>query len=166
MDKTEKCEIIDLKIFPHRFLKVETSEKLLNKIYSLDGMVRVIVKGPSLPAMVSYGPARGEQVNHSDRKVIIVNEESMQLRLKVGEIIISVSYPELEIFMEKLDKLLNDIMPCKYDLFMGIFSKTNVTISDYLKYGRGFETKIDQRLIGMVDPSAKSSETIKMVNKI
>jgi methyl-coenzyme M reductase subunit D len=66
----EKCEIIDLKIFPHRFLKPETAEKVLNKIFELDGLIRGIVHGPSLPKTVYYGPARGTPVNHQYRKSI------------------------------------------------------------------------------------------------
>ncbi|PKL66141.1 MAG: methyl-coenzyme M reductase operon protein D [Methanobacteriales archaeon HGW-Methanobacteriales-1] len=165
MEKNEKCEIIDIKIFPHRFLKAETSEKLLNAIYEVDGMARVLVRGPSLPEIVGYGPARGSPVNHSERKLIKINEESMRLRLNVGEILISVFYSKLDSFMEKLEKILETNVPCKYDLFVGMFTKTTVTISDYLKYGCCFEDQIDKRLIGMVDPSARASDTIKIINK-
>jgi methyl-coenzyme M reductase subunit D len=32
-----------------------------------------------------------------------------------------------------------------------------------MKYGEGFEDKIDSRLIGLVDPNAKSSETVRYI---
>ena len=64
-------KVIDIKIFPHRYLKPKTSEKVLNASYDLGkDIIRVIVHGPSLPKYVYYGPARGMPVNHSDRKVI------------------------------------------------------------------------------------------------
>ena len=46
-DEDEVCEIIDIKVVPYRFLKPETSERVLNRIFELDGIVRGIVHGPS-----------------------------------------------------------------------------------------------------------------------
>ncbi|WP_405316021.1 hypothetical protein [Methanobrevibacter sp.] len=36
-------------------------------------------------------------------------------------------------------------------------------MSDYLKYGNSFENHIDKRYIGLVDSSARSSETVKVI---
>ncbi|WP_366925526.1 methyl-coenzyme M reductase operon protein D [uncultured Methanobrevibacter sp.] len=159
----EVCEIIDIKIVPYRFLKPETSEKVLNEIFELDGIIRGIVHGPSLPKTVYYGPARGTPVNHQYRKKINVKGQDIDLRLLIGEIILTVNVKLLNDIMESIEKILDETLSFKYILIIGIFTKTQITVSDYLKYGTNFENVIDERYIGMVDSRTRSSETIKMI---
>jgi len=158
-----EIKAVDVKIFPHRLLKAQTTEKLLNSIMNLEGILRVLVNGESLPRVVGNGPAKGTIVNHEDRKVIKVKEENFELLVSVGEIIVTVNYEELNSFKEELEKILSETLKFKYDVSVGIFTKTNITVSDYMKYGLGFDESIDPRLIGMVDPSAKSSETVRLI---
>ncbi|MDI9618445.1 methyl-coenzyme M reductase operon protein D [Methanothermobacter sp.] len=151
---------VDLKIFPQRLLKPETVEKLLNSIYELEGIVRVLVHGPSIPDRVYYGPARGTEVKHSDRKKIKVRGEEVELRVKVGEVIVGILPEALEENMDKIDEILKEALPCPYKVFIGAFTKKDITISDYLKYGLNFEDKIDPRIIGMADPSSRVKDTV------
>jgi len=154
---------IDVKIFPYRRLKPETTEELLNSIMKFGGILRVLVNGNSLPKIVGYGPAKGTPVNHGDRKVIKVKKSNFELFVSAGELIITVKYEELDSFMEKLEKLLESTLSFKYDVTVGVFTKTNVTVSDYLKLGLNLEENIDPHFIGMVDPNSKSSETVKLI---
>ncbi|MBE2900266.1 methyl-coenzyme M reductase operon protein D [Methanothermobacter thermautotrophicus] len=151
---------IDVKIFPQRLLKPETVEKILNRIYELEGIVRVLVHGPSIPDRVYYGPARGTEVNHSDRRKIKVRGEEVELRVKVGEIIVGILPEALEEKIETIEEILDEVLPCSYKVFIGAFTKKDITISDYLKYGLKFEEKIDPRVIGMVDPSSRMKDTV------
>ena len=162
-DEDEVCEIIDIKVVPYRFLKPETSERVLNRIFELDGIVRGILHGPSLPKTVYYGPARGTPVNHQYRKSITVKGQNIDLRLLIGEIILTIDVKLLNEIMESIETILDGTLNFKYILMIGIFSKTQITVSDYLKYGTNFESSIDERYIGMVDSRARSSETIKMI---
>ncbi|MBI5680577.1 MAG: methyl-coenzyme M reductase operon protein D [Methanobacterium sp.] len=159
----EEIKAVDVKIFPYRRLKPETTEKILNGIMEYDGILRVIVNGNSIPKIVGYGPAKGTQVNHKDRKVIKVKKDSVELRVSVGELIITVNYENLELFLEKLQNLLENTLNFEYEVSTGIFTKTNITVSDYLKLGYGFENSIDPRIIGMVDPNSMSRDTIKLI---
>lgn len=163
MDESKKINVIDIKIVPNRFLKPKTTEKILNKIYTLEGPQRVLIHGPSLPAKVFYGPGKGNIVNHTDRKEIDVKGNSIELRVSVGEIVITVDISKFNDFMDELTPILQDDMPCDYSLFVGIFTRTKTTISDYLKYGDNFESVIDNRYIGLVDSRRKSSETVKVI---
>lgn len=165
IEKNEKINVIDVKIFPYRFLKPKTAEKILNKIYELKGNIRVVVHGPSLPKKVGFGPAKGLDVNHKDRTHINIQGTQVNLKLNVGEIIVTVDLSEFNKFMEELELILNEYMPCEYIGMIGIFTKTTATTSDYMKYGEGFESLIDKRFIGMVDPNARSSETIEIINE-
>ena len=159
----EEIKAVDVKIYPYRRLKPETTEKILNGIMEYDGILRVIVNGNSIPKLVGFGPAKGTQNNHEDRKVIKVKENSVELRVSVGELIATVKYDDLDSFLEKLQKLLKDTLSFGFEVSTGIFTKTNITVSDYLKLGYGIDNSIDPRLIGMVDPKAKSQDTVKLI---
>ena len=50
----DEINVIDIKIYPNRFLKPKTTELLLNKICGLEGYVRFLIHGPSLPKKVFY----------------------------------------------------------------------------------------------------------------
>jgi len=153
----------DVKIFPHRILKPQTTETILNEVMVLDGVLRVLINGESLPTIINYGPAKGLPVNHTDRKTISVKGNDVPLKVSVGEIILTVQLDNLEDFVEKVDEILENTLNFGYDLKVGVFTKNRTSVSDYMKYGVGFEDKIDSRLIGLVDPNAKSSETVRYI---
>ncbi len=159
----EEIKAVDVKIFPYRRLKPETTEKILNSIMEYDGILRVMMNGNSIPKVVGYGPAKGTQVNHEDRKVIKVKSDSVELRVSVGELILTVKYENLDLFLEKLQNLLEDTLSFGFEVSTGIFTKTNITVSDYLKVGYGIDNNIDPRFIGMVDPKSKSQDTVKLI---
>ncbi|MBE6493188.1 MAG: methyl-coenzyme M reductase operon protein D [Methanosphaera stadtmanae] len=164
--ETEDLEIIkatDVKIFPDRILKPATTEILLNQILALDGILRVLINGDSLPDVAMYGPAKGTKVNHTDRKTINVKGNDVPLRVSVGEIILTVNLDNLEDFVEEVNEILDQTLNFGYDLKVGIFTKTRTSVSDYMKYGKDFEDRIDARLIGLVDPNAKSADTIRYI---
>ena len=163
MDESETINVIDIKIVPNRYLKPDTTEKILNEIYNLDGQQRVLIHGPSIPLKVFYGPGKGHVVNHTDRKEITVKGHPVELRVMVGEIVITVDVSRFNDFMDGLQEILDGHMPCDYSILVGIFTRTKSTISDYLKYGNNFENVIDDRYIGLVDSRAKTCETVKVI---
>ena len=163
MDESDKINVIDIKIIPNRYLKPNTTEKILNDLYDLEGQQRVLIHGPSIPLKVFYGPGKGHIVNHTDRKEINVKGNPIELRVMVGEIVITVDMSKFNEFMDGLESVLESHMPCDYSLLVGIFTRTKSTISDYLKYGNNFENVIDDRYIGLVDSRAKTSETVKVI---
>lgn len=163
MSESEQINVIDIKIIPNKYLKPDTTEKILNELYELDGQQRVLIHGPSIPLKVFYGPGKGHAVNHTDRKEINVKGNVIELRVMVGEIIITVDMSKFNEFMDNLEDVLENNMPCDYSLLVGIFTRTKSTISDYLKYGNNFEDVIDDRYIGLVDSRAKTSETVKVI---
>jgi methyl-coenzyme M reductase subunit D len=163
MGESEKINVIDVKIVPNRYLKPDTTEKILNELYELDGQQRVLIHGPSIPLKVFYGPGKGHVVNHTDRKEINVKGNTVELRVMVGEIVITVDMSKFNEFMDGLEHILESNMPCDYSLLVGIFTRTKSTISDYLKYGNNFEEVLDDRYIGLVDSRAKTSETVKVI---
>lgn len=163
MEESEKINVIDIKIVPNRYLKPDTTEKILNDIYELDGHQRILIHGPSIPLKVFYGPGKGHVVNHTDRKEINIKGNPVELRVMVGDIVITVDISKFDDFMDDLLAILDEKVPCDYSLMVGIFTRTQSTISDYLKYGNNFESVIDERYIGLVDSRARTSETVKVI---
>lgn len=161
----EKLEVIDIRIYPSRILKPETTEKILNLIYEWDSLVRVILNGPSVPKIVGFGPAKGLPTNHSDRKKISVIDNDLELQVKVGEIIATVLVSDINDYLAILDSSLPEIIDFSYEINVGVFTKSETTTSDYIKFGTNFEKDIDSRLIGMYDPRSVSSETVKMIDR-
>jgi len=159
----EVIKATDVKIFPDRILKPTTAEKILNYVLELDGVLRVLINGERLPTVVTMGPAKGAPVNHTDRKTINVKGNDVPLQVSVGEIILTVQLDKLDDFVEEVNKFLEETLNFGFTITTGIFTKTSSSVSDYMKYGEGFEGNIDSRLIGLVDPNTKSSETIRYI---
>lgn len=153
-------KMIDVRIFPMRLLSPTTVEKLLNKIYNLNGIIRIMVHGPSIPEKIYYGPAKGLKVDHTDRKVIKIRGKPIELRVKVGEVIVTISEEKFEENLEKLDEITKGTLKCQYKILIGSFTKKDVTVSDYIKYGSNFENKLDKRLVGLADPNTKLEEAV------
>lgn len=159
----EQIKAIDVRIFPHRRLKPETTEKILSELLDLEGVLRFLVNGESLPNIVGYGPARGTSVNHPDRKIITVKGKEVELLVSVGEIVVTIRHENLEDFVEKTKAILEETLNFGFDVGVGVFTRTKTTVSDHLKIGYGIEDDIDPSLIGLVDPKTNSKETVKLI---
>ena len=159
----EPIKATDVRIFPHRRLKPETTEKILNELLDLEGVLRFLVNGESLPKIVGYGPARGTSVNHPDRKIITVKGKEVELLVSVGDIIVTIRHENLEEFVEKTKSILEETLNFGFDVRVGIFTRTQTTVSDNLKVAYGIEEDFDPSLIGLVDPKTNSEETVKLI---
>ena len=159
----EPIKAIDVKIFPHRRLKPETTEKILNELLELEGAIKFLVNGESLPNIVGYGPARGTSVNHPDRKIITVKGKKVELLVSVGEIVVTIKQENLEEFVAETKNILEKILNFGFDVKIGLFTRTKTTVSDYLKLDYGIEENFDPSLVGMVDPKTNSKETVKLI---
>ncbi len=139
--KYSQCRIV-----PARFLKPETAERLLNGIVRVEGVRRIVVNGPRLPATVPYGPARGKPNPHTDRKVIHVGDQDVELQVQAGMIILEIMddscIPELR---KVCDEVFTDL---SYVLEEGRFMKASPSLTDYAKYG----PDADMEIVGLVDP--------------
>lgn len=162
-ETAELLKVRDIRIFPHRFLKAQTTEDILNQIYDLDGIVRVLIHGPSIPKTVTFGPAKGLAVNHDQRRSIGVHGSKIDLRVAVGEIIITVEMEKSDEFLSRLKSILDGTLSFGYQLDIGKFTKSQPSTSDYMKYGSNLDALKDSRCCGMVDMGAKSSDSINFI---
>ena len=142
------------RIVTERLLNPETTERLLNQICSVPGVRRMVLNGPRLPAIVTYGPAKGLANPHTMRKTIHVGDEELELQVHVGTILLE---------LENRDVIPALQAACKpvftdYSFYIqeGRFMKTDPSLSDYCKYG----PDADKTIIGLSDPSSKSRPII------
>lgn len=149
-----------LRIVPMRFLNPETVEYLLDLLLKLGGIRRLVLNGPSIPATVPYGPARGTENSNTYRRTILVCGEEYMLGVQVGTIILELEdssmIPDIK---EVCDEVFADKFP--YGITEGIYMRSNMTTTDYAKYG----IVEDARILGMTDPKSKQRPIILQGNR-
>ena len=144
---------LQYEIFPQRMLNPARAQELLNRLEKIKGITRVLIQGPKLPLMVPYGPGKGAPVDHSDREIIQVTDQVMELQVKVGRIRLE---SERDV-MEEIRTLCEDVFPFPFELKEGIFLRRKATVSDYVKYGPD-ELVEDKSIYGMTDQSQSASD--------
>lgn len=144
-----------LRITPTRFLNPETTEELLDKIFTCGGIRRMVLNGPNLPVTVPYGPARGAPNPHTYRRIIKVAGEDFDLHVHVGDILLELEDEAVvPAIKDVCDAVFADKFP--YGIRQGRFMRSNFTLSDYAKYG----VVDDDRILGMSDPKSKQRPII------
>jgi methyl-coenzyme M reductase subunit D len=142
------------RIIPGRFLNPETTERLLNQVVSVPGILRMVLNGPRLPATIPYGPAKGLDNPHPMRKTIKVGDQELELQVHVGTVLL-----ELE-SRDVIPALQTAIEPVFTDLTFriqeGRYMKTEPSLVDYCKYG----PNADKTMLGLADPNSKSRPII------
>lgn len=142
------------RVVPLRMLKPETSERYLNEIVKVEGIRRMMVNGPSIPAVVPYGPARGSPNPNSNRRTIKVGDATMELRVQVGSITFEVENAGV---IEEIRKVTNGFFTeFPVQVLEGKFMKTEASLVDYCRYG----PNADPSVIGLVDPRRKEAPVI------
>lgn len=144
---------IQIEIFPSRILSPETAQKLIAEIYKVDGVIRVMVQGNRLPDKVSAGPGTGEKVEHPLRKPIQIGDQVIELKICVGRIRVELSNAEAK---EQIREVCEKLLPFPFEFREGHFFRRKPTVTDYAKLG----PEADSRLLGMVDPKAKTDQLI------
>lgn len=147
---------MDIEIFPHRILGTDTTEKVLNDIESLDSVIRTVIQGPRLPPQDEIDRIYG------DRRVIVVNGEEVELKVKTGRIFVEL-YDESGI--EEIRSICDEHIDTGYDIntSKSQYIRKQRTVTDGLKYGEG--TEIPEELIGIADTRSKFNEHVSILKK-
>jgi len=147
------------RIVTERLLNPETTERLLNKIVSVPGILRMVLNGPSLPATVTYGPAKGLANAHSMRRVIHVGDQELELQVHVGTILLELENRDvIPALKTAIEPVFTDFT---FRIQEGRFMKTAPSLVDYCKYG----PNADKEMLGLADPSSRSRPVILQGNK-
>ena len=143
---------MDIEIFPHRLLSIDTAERLLNNLEEVEGIKRMIIHGPRLP------PVSEEDPNH---RTIIVNGEEVIIRVKPGRILVEI---ESEDIIDNIRDVCEDNLPFGFNIHMGHFIRKEKTVTDRMKYGEEFE-KIPDEMVGLTDQNAQLSERAQILKR-
>lgn len=147
------------RISTERFLNPETTERLLNKLIEVPGIRRMVLNGPNLPAIVTYGPAKGMANPHTMRKTIHVGDQEVPLQVHVGTILLELENREIIPALQTACEAV--FTNFTFRIQEGRYMKTTPSLVDYCKYGPDAEKDI----LGMADPSSKSKPVIIQGNK-
>ena len=143
---------MDIEIFPHRLLNVDTAERLLNDLDGIDGIKRMLIHGPKLPPV---------KEGHSDRRTMIISGEEVNVQVKPGRILLEIESEEV---IDKIREVCEDAIPFGFNIHIGHFIRKQKTVTDQLKYGAEIE-EIPDEMIGLTDQNAKLSERAKVLRK-
>lgn len=143
---------MDIEIFPHRLLNIDTAERLLNDLDGVDGIKRMIMHGPRLPQA---------REGHPDRRTIVVNGEEVEVQVKPGRILLEIESEEV---IDEIREVCEENIPFGYNIHMGHFIRKQKTVTDQLKYGEGYE-EIPDEMVGLTDQNAKLSERAQILKR-
>ena len=147
------------RIVTERLLNPETTERLLNKIVSVPGILRMVLNGPSLPATVTYGPAKGLANAHSMRRTIHVGDQELELQVHVGTVVLELENRDvIPALKTAIEPVFTDFT---FRIQEGRFMKTAPSLVDYCKYG----PNADKEMLGLADPNSRSRPVILQGNK-
>jgi methyl-coenzyme M reductase subunit D len=143
---------MDIEIFPHRLLNVDTAERLLNDLDVIEGIKRMLIHGPRLP------PVRE---GHPDRRTIVVSGEEVEVQVKPGRILLEIESEEV---IEDVREVCEEHLPFGYNIHIGHFIRKQKTVTDQLKYGEELD-KIPDEMVGLTDQNAQLSERAQILKR-
>jgi methyl-coenzyme M reductase subunit D len=143
---------MDIEIFPHRLLNVDTAERLLNDLDGIKGIKRMLIHGPRLP------PVRE---GHPDRRTIVVSGEEVEVQVKPGRILLEIESEEV---IEDVREVCEEHLPFGYNIHIGHFIRKQKTVTDQLKYGEELD-KIPDEMVGLTDQNAQLSERAQILKR-
>ena len=155
---------MDIEIFPHRILGTDTTEKVLNDIESLDSVIRTVIQGPRLPPQDEIDRIYGDEIDriYGDRRVIVVNGEEVELKVKTGRIFVEL-YDESGI--EEIRSICDEHIDTGYDIntSKSQYIRKQRTVTDGLKYGEN--TEIPDELVGIADTRSKFKDHVSILKR-
>jgi methyl-coenzyme M reductase subunit D len=137
MPKTPIPEAIplpEIMIVPSRLLSAGTTEKLLNKIRKVKHVRQLTVSGEDLPASISWGPGKGLEVDHDERRNIKYGGQEMELKVQVGRVFAEVDdIDSVQRALKEIEAICEEILPFGFQMEVGRYSKYRPTVTDYKK---------------------------------
>ena len=124
----------EVQIITNRLLSADTTEAVLNALDVIPKIRQINMTGESLPATLNSGPGKGLPNNHTERKVIHVGGQELELHYLVGAFYIELeveSDEELDSVLEEIKAACNATIANGYTLQVGRYMKYRPTLHDY-----------------------------------
>ena len=128
----------------------------MNDIESLDEVKRTVLQGPRLP------PQDEIDRRYGDRRVITVNGEEVELKVKTGRIWIELYEDE---GIEKIRSICDEHIENGFDIntSKAQYIRKQRTVTDDIKYGS--KTELPEELIGISDTRSQLKENVDILRK-
>ena len=156
--KKMEVNYMDIEIFPHRLLSVETTEKLLIDLERIDAVNRMVLHGRRLSP---------EETGSEEPRFITIRDEKIDLHVKTGRVLIEINEEEI-ISLDQLNDEIHEIctnhLPFGFNLTEGTFIRKEKTVTDALKYGEGLK-HLPNEMVGLTDQNAQLSERARIIKK-
>lgn len=124
----------EVQIITNRLLSADTTEKVLNALDVIPDIRQINMTGESIPKVLGSGPGKGLPNNHSERKIINVGGQEVELRYLVGGFYIELDVEDeetLEVRLDQIKAACNETIEHGYSLQVGRYSKYKPTLHDY-----------------------------------
>jgi methyl-coenzyme M reductase subunit D len=124
----------EVQIITNRLLSAETTERVLNALDVIPNIRQINMTGESLPKTINNGPGKGLENNHSERQIIHVGNQELELRYLVGAFYIELDVDNEELLDERLEDIkaaCNATIEHGYTLQVGRYTKFRPTLHDY-----------------------------------
>jgi len=140
MPKTPSPEAVplpEIMVVPSRLLSAGTTERLVNRIRKVKHVRQITVSGEDLPKKVSWGPGKGMDVDHNERRMIDYGGQSMELKVQVGRLFAEIEdVDNVHKALSDIEAICEEILPFGFQLEVGRYSKYRQTVTDYKKWMR------------------------------
>lgn len=124
----------EVRITTNRLLGAETTEKILNGLNEIEHIRQIHVSGESLPKTINSGPNKGLDNNHTERRMITVCGNELELRHMVGSFYIELNVEDEEMLEEaagKIKDVCDTFIEHGFTLDIGRYSKYRPSLRDY-----------------------------------
>lgn len=124
----------EVQILTNRLLSADSTERVLNALDVIQGIRQINMTGESLPKTINNGPGKGLSNNHTERKIIHVGGQEVELRYLVGAFYIELAVEDEEELDEKLEEIkaaCNATIEHGYTMQVGRYSKYRDSLHDY-----------------------------------
>lgn len=145
--KNEKG-LMQIEIFPQRLLNMETAQGLLNELNQITGITRMVVYGPRLPKDNEEDLLEGNY-KAPEKKYLNIKGEMVEITVQIGRLWIEID--DIAV-VEKAREAAEKTLPFPFEMYEGIYIRSQKTVSDYARKGG----KVEARDLGMFDPKVKS----------
>lgn len=141
---------MQIEIFPQRLLNLESAQKLIDELNEIEGILRIVVYGPSLPAEDPEALLQGK-FGVREPKFLNIKGEQVELSVQVGRIWVEIESRDVR---KKVRAACEKALPIPFEIYDGMYIRTQKTVTDYIRKS-GDVSGIDDESLGMFDPNAK-----------
>lgn len=148
--RNRKEKIMQVEVFPERLLGFETARKLIGRLNEVEGITRIVIYGPRLPAENPDDLLNGK-FGTPEKRFLNIKGEEVELTTQVGRIWIELEDIGVK---DKVKEACEKALPFSFELYEGLYLRRKKTVSDYVRRG----PDADDRTLGMFDPKDKRAK--------